>query len=123
MLKKSLKPWLSVFLWMGLIFIFSSIPNLKSGFDEDITLRKLAHVFEYFVLTALLFRALNKTFSHHVLNNYAYASFLSVLYAASDEFHQTFVQGRNGCTRDVLIDSIGILIFYGVMFFKYRRQE
>lgn len=39
----------------------------------------------------------------------------SVLYSASDEFHQTFIPGRSGEIRDVLIDSsgaiIGILIF------------
>jgi VanZ family protein len=30
--------------------------------------------------------------------------------AMLDEYHQTFVYGRSGSPRDVLIDSIGILI-------------
>lgn len=34
----------------------------------------------------------------------------SVAYAASDEFHQTFVPGRGGHVTDVLIDSGGVLV-------------
>ena len=38
-------------------------------------------------------------------------SFLfSVIYAFSDEFHQTFVPGRDGNIVDVLIDSSGALV-------------
>ena len=38
-------------------------------------------------------------------------SFLfSVLYASSDEFHQTFVAGRDGNIVDVVIDSSGALV-------------
>jgi len=35
---------------------------------------------------------------------------LSFLYACSDEFHQTFVPGRAGQFKDVLIDTAGALI-------------
>lgn len=34
---------------------------------------------------------------------------IGVLYAVSDEIHQTFVPGRAGQLRDVLIDSCGVL--------------
>ena len=38
-------------------------------------------------------------------------SFLfSVIYASTDEFHQTFVVGRDGNIVDVLIDSSGSLV-------------
>ena len=38
-------------------------------------------------------------------------SFLfSVIYALSDEFHQSFVPGRDGNIVDVLIDSSGALV-------------
>ena len=38
-------------------------------------------------------------------------SFLfSIIYASSDEFHQTFVPGRDGNIVDVLIDSSGALV-------------
>src|SRR3989344_3178636 len=58
-----LKHWFWVILWAGLIFILSSIPRLESGLDQDFLLRKLAHIFEYFVLTWFLYSA----FSGHYL--------------------------------------------------------
>ena len=35
-------------------------------------------------------------------------------YAASDEIHQLFVSGRAGMISDVLIDSVGVLVGWGV---------
>jgi VanZ family protein len=43
--------------------------------------------------------------------DYFVAFVLTALYAASDEFHQTFVSGRSGQPLDVLIDSFGAIIF------------
>ena len=44
---------------------------------------------------------------------------ICVLYAITDEYHQTFVAGRSGELRDVVIDSLGallgILIYYVIM--------
>lgn len=39
-----------------------------------------------------------------------FAFLLSALYAVSDEYHQTFVDGRVGCVQDVIIDSSGALV-------------
>ena len=50
------------------------------------------------------------------MRNKKYAFVFSVFYAATDEYHQTFIQGRSGSLRDVLIDSIGI--FCGCFFQK-----
>ena len=36
------------------------------------------------------------------------AVFISVLYAASDELHQSFVPGRTASTGDVLVDALGV---------------
>jgi VanZ family protein len=35
------------------------------------------------------------------------ALLMAVLFAASDEFHQSFVEGRTSTLRDVLIDALG----------------
>ena len=111
-----LKHWFWVVLWAGLIFILSSIPRLESGLEQDFLLRKLAHIFEYFVLTWLLYSA----FSNHYLQTNKkhpphrqalfFVLLLAVFYALSDELHQTFVLGRSGNLRDVTIDSVGILV-------------
>lgn len=54
---KLLKLWGPVVAWAGVIFFFSSIPDLKSGLECDFFLRKAAHVMEYFILAFLLYRA------------------------------------------------------------------
>ena len=71
----------------------------------DVLLRKLAHFTEYAVLTGLWWRALRGLGVRFPL---AVAMAISLGYAATDEFHQTFVDGRRGTPVDVLIDSAGI---------------
>ncbi len=94
--------WLPVVLWAAVIFAFSSIPSLNSGLGTwDYVLRKGAHMTEYAVLACLLARA---------TGSYAWAFGLAVAYAATDEFHQTFVRGRHGTPVDVGIDAVGALI-------------
>jgi VanZ family protein len=93
--------WLPILLWAALIFALSSIPSLHSGLGTwDLILRKCAHVTEYAILAFLLRRAVATP----------WAAAAAFLYACSDEFHQSFVVGREGRPRDVAIDSIGIVI-------------
>jgi VanZ family protein len=102
--------WLLVVCWMGLIFALSATPSLASPFEPiyDFILRKLAHVTVYAVLTFLVHGALRQ---HMVRPTHTWllALLIATLYACSDEWHQTFVPGREGTGRDVVIDSVGIL--------------
>ncbi len=92
--------WLPVVAWGGLIFAFSSVPDLSTGLGGwDLALRKLAHAAEFAVLGALLLRATGQA-------RFAFA--LGVLYALSDELHQVFVPGRLGSPLDVAIDTVGV---------------
>jgi VanZ family protein len=87
---------------MGVIFTFSSIPSLNSGLGAwDTVLRKGAHMTEYAILACLLVRA---------TSSYAWAFGVAVAYAATDEFHQTFVRGRHGSPIDAGIDAVGALV-------------
>ncbi len=112
---KFFKLWFPVIIWAGLIFCLSSIPNLKTRFEYDFILRKIAHAIEYFILTFLLYRAFRGSFNIGILQFFVYPATLSFFYAVSDEFHQSFVSGRSASIRDVLIDTIGILGFYIVI--------
>lgn len=112
--------WLPVFLWVALIFYLSSMSDLRSDFPDDLdfVLRKIAHVLEYAVLAALLARAWPQ---RKYLFWEAFA--VAVFYAASDEFHQLFVIGRDGSLRDVLIDSIGAFLgLRAYIFFTHRDK-
>lgn len=98
--------------WAGVIFFFSSIPNLKTNLEYDFLLRKIAHITEYFILTFLLYRAFKGSFSMNGFGLFMYPAVFSLLYAISDEIHQYFIVGRCCSNRDVLIDTIGIISFY-----------
>jgi VanZ family protein len=103
-----LRLWLPVVVWAGLIFAFSSVPDLGTGLGGwDLALRKIAHAAEYAVLGALLARAVRRP---------ALAAALGVLYAVSDEVHQAFVPGRLGSPIDVAIDAVGVIA--GVVIWK-----
>jgi VanZ family protein len=91
---------------MGLIFFFSAQPDLSSGLGViDFVLRKIVHMAEYALLAVLWCRALRTTTSER--NALIAALTITVLYACSDEYHQTFVEGRHGTPVDVLIDTVG----------------
>ncbi len=70
--------------------------------------RKAAHMTEYAVLAVLL----PATLALYGVSGGTLiwlGPLLSVLYACTDEFHQTLVPYRSGSPVDVLIDSAGIL--------------
>jgi VanZ family protein len=97
---------------MGLIFMLSAQPDLSSGLGTaDLVLRKLAHMTEYGVLWFLWLRALGGGEGRRVV---LAAACIAVAYAATDEFHQTFVDGRHGTPVDVLIDATGITIAWAI---------
>ena len=99
--RSTLDAWLPVVVWAGVIFAFSSIPSLSSGLGGwDVVLRKLAHLTEYAILGALLLRATRRPWLSLAL---------ATLYAASDEVHQHFVEGRHAAPLDVAIDAVGVL--------------
>lgn len=138
--KKTFLNWFLLLIWMGVIFYLSDQPNLKSGLESqlDFALRKAAHITEYGILVFLAWRAFasreetefpfGNSVSSMSLGNpvsklpraLIMAIIFSVLYAASDEYHQSFVAGRVGSPIDVLIDSVGIGIALGII--VYRKK-
>ena len=46
---------------------------------------------------------------------------LCILYATTDEIHQIFINGRDGNIKDVLVDSIGIII--GCLIYKKIKEN
>jgi VanZ family protein len=108
LLKKLLLYWSPVFLWCLAIFLVSNrtVPKSSEFFWQDFVIKKLAHVFEYAVLSTFIYRALINS-GVGKRNAGIWAVVLTVLYGASDEFHQSFTPGRQARIRDVLIDGFG----------------
>ncbi len=91
---------------MAVIFFLSAQPDLGTGLGTwDTVLRKLAHAVEYGLLFLLWLRALR--WSGRAA---WWAAGIAILYAISDEFHQSFVEGRHGSPWDVAIDVAGVAI-------------
>lgn len=101
--------FLPAFIWMSVIFYFSSRPTtgVPGNFTQRFLILKSFHLIEYAILFLLLFFAYQKI---------KISLFTAYLYSLTDEFHQTFVYGREGRFRDTLIDLIGIII--GLMILK-----
>jgi len=97
---------------MALIYWFSAQSRLPQAPDPlfDLLIKKGAHMAEYAVLLVLWWRALSAVGRPRVTHRPAaiiVAWVLTVLYAASDEYHQRFVLGRHGRLTDAAIDAVG----------------
>jgi len=89
---------------MALIFALSATPDLNSGLGPiDLYLRKAAHITIYAALWLTLARATE--WRRPLL-----VSAIALLYAISDELHQTQVTGRHGSPIDVAIDCVGFVL-------------
>jgi hypothetical protein len=104
--------WLPLLCFMALIFFFSSLSGSSiSNFGSlDVLVKKGVHITEYAILYFLLFRAFQSFISAR--KALTISAVIALLYAISDEYHQTFVPLREGTVRDVIIDSIGIFLMY-----------
>lgn len=111
-MKKVILNWLVVILWLGVIYYFSSQPDLKSELAPawDLVFRKIAHMAEFFVLSYLFFRAY-RSFNLSIGRSLLLAFIFSIAYAFFDEWHQSLVAGRHASLVDVGIDSVGVLAF------------
>jgi VanZ family protein len=100
---------------MALIFYFSSLPGLPDYGAFDLMVKKGAHLTVYAVLYLLLFRAFHSGHSRqHTPGSraYLYPAVIAVLYAISDEAHQSFVPGRTATIQDVIIDAAGVVTMW-----------
>ncbi|MCR4634206.1 MAG: VanZ family protein [Erysipelotrichaceae bacterium] len=145
-MKKAIKAILLI-LWMALIFYMSAQPQMESEATSNLAteliykvyhfltassgmeieeffarygqfIRKLAHFTEFMILGILIkvnYEGYSK--DHTFLLPLLYA----VAYAASDEFHQLFVQGRYCSFKDVLIDSSGA--FLGILICRLIKKR
>jgi VanZ family protein len=107
--------WLPPILWMTLIFVLSSFSSLPDFEDYDFTVKKAAHFMVYAFLYLLLLRAFHSVAARNsgaVYHIHALAAFVTILYAISDEIHQSFVPGRTATVRDVLVDTAGAAFMY-----------
>ncbi len=129
--------WLCVAACMITIFMLSAQPAVRSSESSDTCIkwiydlfgirlsshfiRKTAHALEFCGLCLLFNLALGATTSKF---KPLLSFILTVLYAATDEIHQIFVDGRACRFRDVLIDSGGAavcIVFLSIVYLIYKK--
>ena len=105
-----LDPWAPPVALMAVIFALSAQPDLSTGLGVwDLIGRKIIHMSEYGLLCFLWWRAFRRLATSHRAA-LAVAFSVSLAYAGTDEFHQTFVHGRHGTPVDVAIDAAGMAV-------------
>lgn len=115
---------LPVILWALLIFVASSIPNITLPDLKFIPSDKAVHLVIYLILCALLYRALVFQGKFRGLSKWSllWCVLLTILYGASDEFHQSFVPNRDASVFDLMADGLGALLFLFFMLLKNRSR-
>lgn len=76
-------------------------------------LRKVMHFTIYLILSILVLNALN---NFNIKNKTIITIIFCLIYALTDEYHQTFINGRTGQLSDVLIDTLGSIL--GTIIYK-----
>lgn len=98
--------------------IITRIPQIQEKEQnerEAITLRiekvirKIAH-FSIYTAVGLLLMALISTFEMKEKNRIIISLIIGIIYASSDEIHQSFVPERSPMITDVMIDTMGVML-------------
>ncbi len=122
-----MKYWAPPLLYMVLIFAISSMeqPPLPMPEFEGLTIDKLYHFIEYAILGGLLARAFVKAKPAVVPPELVWylAALFSILYGASDEWHQTFVPGRSATLADWVADVVGSIAGVFGVYLYYKKDQ
>ena len=123
--------WGPAWIWMMVIYLVSAQPQnggIVPDFGQlDFLLKKTAHLVEYAILAVFLHRGMLEQLrypekSSKLRHTWPWAIVLSILYAVTDEYHQTLVSGREGKVQDVFIDSLGATVGALSHHFKTKHE-
>ena len=114
---------LPLFIWIGMMILFSSLPGNKlpevvSFWQWD----KVAHGAEYFVFTVLLFRYFVLSRHKTPAEALRLCLLIGLMYAALDELHQLFIPKRECNIYDFAADAAGILSGAIAAWQYYRKR-
>lgn len=113
-MNRQVSAWLPPIGWCILIFVFSSREGLPVSLERGTD--KIAHFLAYSVLGYLLARA-------RAVSGVSLVVILvfGLMYAASDEWHQSFVPNRSADLFDWIADALGV--FAGVLSYHFLQRR
>ena len=144
-MRSFLKYWLPLLTWLCVIFVGSTDlmsaeqtsrflvpflrwlkPDISTGALAQVHffVRKLGHISEYAILAILLWRALRSGTNLRIKMSLLFVAawILCGVFAATDEFHQSFVSSRTASPIDVMTDVCGALIGLAVCLVLARKN-
>jgi VanZ family protein len=116
---------LAPLVWAGIIFVSSSIPSDRLPPVAILGFDKLVHFGIYFVLCWLVHRSMRTQRSSPFASRFSLvlSILLTVLYGASDEFHQSLVPGRDSNVYDLISKAIGGGLYAGLYLAYGKPRE
>lgn len=97
-----------------------SIQKLEKNAKEEALkkiehiIRKIAH-FSIYMLVGILMMSLMYTYKLEQFKKIGVSFVVGLLYAISDEIHQSFIPDRSPLVGDVCIDSCGVIVGIGIV--------
>ncbi|HWA05588.1 MAG TPA: VanZ family protein [Ignavibacteria bacterium] len=113
-------------LWALIIFVQSSFPAVELPKVEIISFDKLVHMGVFGLLAGLCYISLIhlSSDSNFTQNAFLWSAIITIIYGASDEFHQYFVPNRSSEVQDWFADIAGIVIMLLIIkYFLSKRYK
>lgn len=105
--RKSRAPrWTAPIIWVLVILVGTSWPNISVGPDDLIGLDKVVHFTMYAVLGALVLRSTRTPGSR---STFMIVLCAVIVFSALDEWHQGFIPSRSASLYDWIADILGAL--------------
>ncbi len=119
-----LKFQLPVLIWMALIYTLSSMRGSTYSPFEFPEAHLIAHSLLFGMLYYLGYRALRYQNFSRFLSEFSLVMtlFFVILYAAADEYHQSFVPGRTEDIKDLLVDTTAAVVVLFVVLLKDKLR-
>ncbi|MDP1990417.1 MAG: VanZ family protein [Syntrophales bacterium] len=111
-----------VLVYAGLIFLLSSVPKFPDMFPSFSGFDKIAHFSEYYLFGCLICRWLLTEKSRFANRHALFLTILiGTLYGISDEWHQSFVPGRDASIWDAVVDALAVVTAAATYSWLMRR--
>ncbi|MCL5808918.1 MAG: VanZ family protein [Deltaproteobacteria bacterium] len=111
-----------VLAYAGLIFLLSSVPRFPDVFPSFFGFDKIVHFSEYYLFGCLIRRWLGAERSRFANQHAVILTILiGTFYGISDEWHQSFVAGRDASIWDAFIDALAVATAASTYLWILRR--
>jgi len=119
---RQLISWAPAIGWATVLFLLSSLS------DSDLSTFSFSFPFDDKVIHLALYSVLGGTLQFGWLNSRSGMAHwtliaIGIIYGVSDEWHQSFVPGRNPSIADLLADAIGVLMGYAFTYWLLSKHD